>query len=97
MSSYPTRAIESALTQKGFRLEQTHHRMLRLFVAGNRTSVRTRITHGAREYGDKLLSLMAKELSLSRKELDALIQCPLTGDGYARLLMQRGKVSVSPG
>ena len=90
MSAYPTRIIESALLRKGFRLEQTHHRILQLFVGGAKTRVRTRISHGSKQYGDSLLSLMARELHVRKKELDTLIQCPMGGDAYADLLVARG-------
>jgi len=50
------------------------------------------MSHGAKEYGDTLLSLMARELHLTRKELDALIQCPMSGEAYADLLIARGIV-----
>jgi len=54
--------------------------------------VRTRISHGAKEYGDRLLSLVSRELHLTRRELDDLIGCPMSGDAYLQLLIARGVV-----
>jgi len=92
VSAYPTRVIETALARKRFQLEQTHHRILQLFVGGAKTRVRTRISHGAREYGDQLLGLMWRELHLTRKELEALIQCPMSAEAYVDILVARGAI-----
>jgi hypothetical protein len=64
--------------------------MFYLFVEGRRTYVRTRLSHGAREYGDNLLAAVAKEMKLRRRELDAFLNCPLDHAEYVKLLVERG-------
>ena len=48
------------------------------------------LSHGVKEYNADLLAKMRAQLSLSGKELDDLIRCPLSGEDYAGLLVERG-------
>jgi len=89
VSTRKTREIKSSLLVKGFQQESTHHEMYWLYISGKRTSIRTRISHGASEYDDKLLGLMAKQLKLRRNEFDEFIECPLTIEEYLKLLIER--------
>ncbi|MCK9581132.1 MAG: hypothetical protein M0Q92_11915 [Methanoregula sp.] len=43
-----------------------------------------------KEYNADLLTKMRGQLHLSGKELDNLIRCPLSGEEYAKLLVERG-------
>lgn len=94
MGAIDTRAIRKALTAKGFRGEQSHHQMFFLYVEGKRTQVRTRISHGKREYGDSLLAQMARQVRLQRREFNDLIECPMSGEAYLQLLRERGEVKT---
>jgi len=85
MSSISTRTIKRALTSKGFREELTHHEMLWFFVDGKRTSLRTRISHGLKEYSDPLLAQMAKQLNISKYHLEKFFDCTLTEAEYLAL------------
>jgi hypothetical protein len=87
-----TRELETGLTAKGFRKDDTHHEMYWFFLAGRKTSVRTRISHSTKEYGDHLLGQMARQVRLQRGEFDDLVECPLSGTEYAQLLIDRGHV-----
>lgn len=90
MSSYPARRIASALESKGFTGDETHHRMFWLVVEGRRRGIRTYVSHSIREYGDRLLSAVARQMKLRRSELDAFVQCSMSGEEYVDLLRQRG-------
>ncbi len=94
MSTRKVRDIRRSLLVKGFEQQLTHHEMFWLIVNGKRTSVRTRLSHGAREYDDRLLSLMARQLHLSRREFDQLLDCPMSAEDYLRLLIDRGLVQI---
>jgi hypothetical protein len=95
VSSYPVRSIRRALLAKGFQEEQSHHSFFRLVVHGQTTAVLTKLGHGAREYGDSLLSRMARQMHLSRRELDAFLRCPMSATDYTRLLVRRGELKVA--
>lgn len=94
MSSRPTRDIRKALLDKGFEEENTHHEMYWLRVDGKRTSIRTRISNGKKEYGDNLLAQMARQVKLTRDEFDDLVDCPLSKEAYAKKLMEAGHVTL---
>jgi len=90
VSSRKTADIRGALERKGFEAANRDHVFLFLFVDGRKTQVRTKISHGTKEYGDGLLSLMAKQLHLNMSELGELLDCPLSRESYVSLLMERG-------
>lgn len=89
-----TKAIRAALMKKGFIADDTHHEMFWLVVDGKKTSIRTRISHGAKEYGDELLALVARQVGLNKQELYRLIDCPMDGERLTSLLIERGKVRL---
>jgi hypothetical protein len=89
-----TTKLRKALLSKGFKKENQHHEMYWYLVGNKRTSVRTRISHGEREYGDPLLGEMAKQLGLKREEFDDLVECPLDELRYREILLQQQRISL---
>jgi hypothetical protein len=89
-----TKTIRAALLKKGFVAENTHHEMFWLVVDGKKTSVRTRISHGAKEYGDELLALVARQVGLGKQEMYRLIDCPMDGEKLRALLVERGRIRL---
>ena len=89
-----TRTIRAAFLSKGFIADETHHEMFWFVVGGKKTSVRTRISHGAKEYGDQLLTLMSRQIGLNKSELYRLVDCPMDGEKLKTLLVGRGKVRL---
>jgi len=93
MTVHPIRSIHAALLKKGFRQDSTHHLMYWFFAGDRKTSVRTKISHGAAEYGDELLSRMAKEMRLRRRELDDFVRCPMGKEDYLAILAERAAIN----
>ena len=89
-----TRTIRAAFLSKGFIADETHHEMFWFVAGGKKTSVRTRISHGAKEYGDQLLTLMSRQIGLNKSELYRLVDCPMDGEKLKTLLVGRGKVRL---
>jgi hypothetical protein len=89
-----TKAIRAALLKKGFVADDTHHEMFWLVVDGKKTSARTRISHGAKEYGDELLALVARQVGLGKQEMYRLIDCPMGGEKLRALLVERGRIRL---
>ena len=89
-----TRTIRAAFLSKGFISDETHHEMFWLVVGGKKTSIRTRISHGAKKYDDQLLTLMSRQIGLSKTELYRLVDCPMDGEKLKSLLVERGKVRL---
>jgi hypothetical protein len=94
MAELHVRAFAGALLRKGFeRVEGKHHAMFFLVAEGKRTSVRTRLSHGQRRVDEWLLSEIAKELHLSKRELLRFVECAMSGQEYAALMAERGYLS----
>jgi hypothetical protein len=93
MSVLDVHDLRRALLQKGFAVDETHHEMYWFYVDGRRSSVRTRISHGAKEYGAKLAGLVARQLFLSRRQLAEFVECSLTAELYRDHLVGNGHVT----
>jgi hypothetical protein len=48
------------------------------------------MSHGMRECDDYILARMAGQLKLSRRQLDDLLDCPLSKDAYVEILRNKG-------
>jgi hypothetical protein len=92
MSPRPTRLIKASLAKKGFVEDKTHHCVFWLYVNGTKTRVRTRYSHGATECGEFLLGNMARQLHLSARQFDDLLDCTLDHESLVRLLVGKGVV-----
>lgn len=89
------RTIERGLAKKGFVRKDTHHRYFHLILNGKDTGVYTYTSHGTRHqtYPEGLLRRMKDQLKLdSLRQLEDLINCPMTAEQYAELLAQKGLV-----
>ena len=85
--------IHSALTSKGFQVRESKDKMYHLFVNGKKTVIWTKVSQGEKEVHDALLATMArKQLHLSRKDLDRLIECPLSQAAYVTMMRAAGKL-----
>ena len=82
------RDIISDLQRKGFRSQENDRTFLHLWVGGKKTPVWTKRSHGEKEIGDRLLGLMARQLRVTRREFNDLVDCPLSEDEYVRMLRE---------
>jgi hypothetical protein len=90
MSSVNTADLKAALLKKGFRQDNRHHTYYWLYDGEKKTSVKTAISHGLKEYGDNLLSKVKKQLFLDTKtQLLELVACPLNQQGYLAILVRK--------
>ena len=97
MPTHKTRKIVSSLTKKGFypKNGKSKHIKYTLFVNRKKTSIFTWISHGLDEYEDRLLNAMRKELHLeTSKELEDLIECPMSEATLVSLLAKRGEIKI---
>lgn len=89
MATRKAREIKEGLTKKGFIPVQGDHTFLFLSVEGRKSSIRTKISHGNKEYGDNILSLVARQLRITTKQLDDLLDCPLSYEDYLTVLKEK--------
>ena len=94
MSAIKTKDIRSALLRKGFRRDNTHHEYLWLFIGDRQTTVKTWLSHGISEYGEDLLAEVKKELGVSKRQLFALVRCPLKHGTYVAHLVETGRIKT---
>ena len=89
MKPRKTKIIARKLEQEDFRRKNSHHKFYCLFHENKKTTVWTKLSHSIEEYGDSLLSLMAKELSLSNKELNEFLDCNINHDDLVQMLKEK--------
>ncbi|MEA1884107.1 MAG: hypothetical protein U9N62_06270 [Thermotogota bacterium] len=83
--------IEKALERNGFVKLATHHqRYFYYTLAGEKTLVRTFVSHGTKDYGDALLLKLTKQLKLTKKELLRFIDGEMTQAEYEEILKAKG-------
>ena len=88
--------VEKSLLNKGFQAGDGDHNYFFYFsIAGKKTIVRTKTSHGAKEIDDNLLAQMAKQCNLSNKDFGLLVECPLSRNDYESKLIAAGAV-VAP-
>lgn len=93
MKVFSSKEYESALQQKGFRLErERRHRIYCLWVKGKKTRIFTMVSHGSSEdIRGTLLGKFKRQLFLnSSKELVDFVECFLTHERYIDLLKNKG-------
>ena len=89
--------VEKSLKSKGFQHREGDHKYFHYYsMAGKKTAVFTKTSHGAREIDDSLLGRMAKQCKLSRADFDPLIDCPLDRNGYEANLITQTVIEVPP-
>jgi hypothetical protein len=94
MATRKAREIKAGLVKKGFKTTQRDHTYLFLYVGDRKSRIHTKISHGIKEYGDNLLSLVARELKISPKQLDDLLDCPLSYESYLSVLKERKALEI---
>ncbi len=90
MTSLKVKEVLSNLGRKGFQTKMGSHIFLILWVNGKKTSIRTMISHGARELGDWEISKMAKQTKLKGLQFFELATCPMFLEQYLALLTEKG-------
>ena len=85
--------IGAGLEKKGFIRRSNDHIFYHLIVNGKKTVINTKISHGEKEIGDRLLGMMARQLHLNRRDFLDLVDCPLTQDDYLKMLRQAGHIA----
>lgn len=88
--------VRRSLKKKGF-VENTnkHHVYLHLYYKGKRTNVYTYCSHGASsdDVRHGVASSMKCQLGLdSRKQLEDLINCPMSAETYLMLLQEKKSI-----
>ena len=93
MKSRKAKDIISVLEKKGFRLENKHHKYFVLYIDDIAQDVKTRISHGIKEYGTELMQLLKKQLKFTHYEdAESFFNCPMDYQEYVQLLKNQGNI-----
>jgi len=84
--------LDSQLKRKGFISEERDHTFYFLHYKNQKTSVYTKLSHSISEYGNNLLSQMARQLSLTNSEFENFLECPMTYDNLIEKLKERKRI-----
>jgi len=80
-----------SLLKKGFTEVQGRKHALYIFMyKGNEMSFQTFMSRNSQDIGDDLLSSMAEQVHLTKKDFIKLIDCPLSEEDYIKILMGKG-------
>ena len=60
MAVYSTSRFIAAIKKKGFVNDKTHHEMFWYYLDGRKTTVRTRTSHGEKEFNEGLMAKAAQ-------------------------------------
>lgn len=94
MSAVASREIERALLKKGFVRKDRKDRLYILMYDGQKSRISTILSHTSNmDYGDSLLSAVADQMKLSKRELLQFVECTMSGSTYAGLMIERGWVT----
>jgi hypothetical protein len=94
-------AIQSALLKKGFELDTgkgRDHDTYFYVYAGKRQPVWTKFSRGSsyRTIDDSLLSQIRRQIKLTSKLFRQFVDCPLTQEDYAKVLISRDIIQEEP-
>ena len=97
MPTLKRKKLCGSLRSKGFaEREGGSHMVYHLWVDGKDRGIKTTVSRGTayKTLGAPLVAAIRRQLCLETfEELEELVQCPLTKDGYAALLRQRGCIT----
>jgi len=95
MTSRNKNDIETSLQKKGFKREihKKNHIVFRYFSSdGKKRRIITLLSHSGKSIGDPLLSQMARQCKLSKKEFLNLVDCTLNGPEYEEILKEKEEI-----
>ena len=86
------RVVHRALLRKGFRQSDSRHRWYEYEqLNGESSGIKTLMSHGVdRDLADHLLGQMARQIHLTQRQFDQLIDCTLSQADYEAMLRGGG-------
>jgi predicted RNA binding protein YcfA (HicA-like mRNA interferase family) len=85
--------VEKSLKHKGFIAGGGDHTYFHYHsIAGKKTAVFTKTSHGSKEISDNLLAKMSRQCGLNRHDFDLLIECPLSRESYELKLIAARRI-----
>jgi len=94
MATRKRKDVESALSQKGFELQDGGDHRYYVFLFQARRVARTKVSHGTKykDLGDDLLDHMARQCHLTKSNFLDLVDCSLSQQGYEDILREQQRL-----
>jgi hypothetical protein len=97
-----SRSDQVRVDEQGFELapgKSRDHDVYFFVYAGKRQPIGTKLSRGTnyKTIGDPLLSQIRRQLKLSSQQFGDFVDCPLTGEQYAEILISQGVVQKDKG
>lgn len=92
MAVLDARETYQNLKNKGFEdavNKSDDHRYLKFFHEG-KAVLTTKLSHGGKDIGDFLISMMSRQCQLNKKQFVDLAKCPLSEEEYVVILQEKG-------
>lgn len=93
MGSLKVKEVISNIQKKGFKEainKSIDHKWFEFWHEGKLTRARTKFSHGEKEIGDSLISLIARQLYLTGNQFKLFVQCDISYEQYAKILKEKG-------
>ena len=91
MATLKTLDAASNICKKGFtERTETHHKYYHFYYGGQKTLIKTFMSHGSKELDDYLQSQMAKQLKLRKQDFVRFVNCEITEKDYIKHLKANG-------
>ena len=85
------REVKKALKKKGFEEEKSKHHIYYYFHhKGRRSHISTKVSHGARDIGVRLISAMSRQMRITKGQFLEFVDCELSMQGYLEKLVKNG-------
>ncbi|MDR2438177.1 MAG: hypothetical protein LBE12_02245 [Planctomycetaceae bacterium] len=96
MSTRKRTEIETALSQKGFQLQENKDHRYYFFRYNGRLITRTKVSHGTKykDLSDDLISQMAKQCRLSKNDFLKFVDCSVSQQQYEIKLQQQNLLEL---
>jgi hypothetical protein len=80
--------VRAALLRKGFKISENHHSYLIYYtLAGKKTAIFTKISHGSNhDIDDSLLGKMARQCKINKDSFCKMVECSIDQKKYESIL-----------
>jgi hypothetical protein len=90
------REVRGALTKKGFTPAEKHHHYYYFYHEGLMTGIRTSCSHNDPEISDPNCGKMARQMKLTRSQLNQFVDCKIEYKDYVKILTELGHLKKPP-
>lgn len=86
---------KTLLNKLGYSQSNTHHFFYSLYDRDGRLVAKTKLSHGSRgnDISKGVFSAIARQMQLTKAQLQDAVKCPLSRDDYSDILREKGFIN----